>query len=140
MEWVSRRLDERDENARNTQDLQNTRGQLFQRLLTRVQAALETYNTRSARPNNEKAQLQVSTVRFGTVDGHGVFQATPGSPSIELNHVLPATITANYSKGQASAVFTIESDENGYLRLKHENQVVSVDKTTEIILSDFLFS
>jgi hypothetical protein len=140
MEWVTRRLDERDENTRNNQDLQNTTTQLFQRLLARIQAALETYNTRAGRPNNEVARLDGRTVRFGTVNNQGVFQATPGSGSVELSHVPPAAITANYSTGQASAVFTMELDENGYLRLKHQNEVVSVDKATQIVLSDFLFS
>jgi hypothetical protein len=139
MEWVNRRLDEKDEKARKNKGLTVATEQLFERFLMGIRAALETYNQRSARPNKEEARLEGHAVQFGTLN-QGKFQKTPGSASVELNHIVPVTITANYSKGQAATVFVMELDGNGYLRLKHENQIVSVDEATKIVLWDFLFN
>ncbi len=140
MEWVSRRWDEIDQKRRDQAALLAAATRLFEDLKNRVEFALITHNSRGPHPNNNEAYLDQGTVRLGTPIVAGGYQPTPNSNYIELKHVPPTTITANYSSGTPSAVFVMEQDPNGYLRIKYGQDVVSLDKATEIILSDFLFA
>jgi len=136
MEWLSHRLDQKD---RNQNPFRRAAEHLFAELQQRMEDALQIYNRRSGRPGNEIAYIQNNIVRFGTADAAGNKTQTPGSASINLT-LGSAIITADYSQGGPPVLFTIEADENGYLKLKKGNDVVSVDKATELILSGFLFS
>ena len=137
MEWLSRRLDQKD---RNQDAFRRAAGHLFTQLKEFIDDALAIYNRRSGRPITELAYIQNNSVRFGTApDAAGNRTQAPNTPNINLT--LGATmITADYSSGAPPVLFPIDTDEKGYVRLKQGNDVISLDKATEIILSDFLFS
>lgn len=65
--------------------------------------------------------------------------ATTDSPSITLALQPPRTITATYSSGQTAEVFTVHEDEKKNLYQDHNNQVISLDQATEIVLAKFFF-
>ncbi len=139
MQWVSRLADQKDEEARRREIVENGANRIFGELIVRVKDALATYNQRVHRPQDEKAYLDGQSVRFGTENPAGVYTPTPNGPSIGLSLHSPSTITAIYSTGRAPEIFTLDLDDRDYLRLRYDNGVISIDQVTEIILASFLF-
>jgi hypothetical protein len=140
MKWVSRIADQKDEAARRVDNLRAGANTLFAELLRRTAHALEIYNIRIQRPNDERAYLEIQTVRLGTPNpAGGGYVSTLGSDNIVLTLQAPSTITATYSSGQAAEVFNIHENDKQYLHLEHKNEIVAIDRATEIILGRFLF-
>ena len=139
MEWVSRRADAQQELERRAQ-LRTDGGQrLFNDLITRLRDAVATYNQRMPRPNNEKVYLENQTVRFGVENPPGTYTPTPNSGTVLLAFHAPSTITAVYSTERAPTIFLLDLDDNGYVHVQYNEQVISLDRATEVILEPFLF-